>query len=166
MTTEAKPMDPERLADVRRWIAGGWTPLPRETEAELLADRDYQAQRAEEWERKAVGLGADALAETVRLKDEIARLRSRVRVEAEDVERAGVTWAHVAAWLRANGWSAGEAGAYYAVWHLGEGCVSVSVHPDHSSSREAARSINVIALETARSGLDILDEMARMEVTP
>lgn len=68
--TAPKPMDPKRLDEVRE-IAEH--PSPRQLietalVRELVDDRDCQTARADEWERKAVTVGADGLAEVERLR--------------------------------------------------------------------------------------------------
>ena len=162
MADAPRPMDPGRLAELRHLAAKarvpGWTISPLDLE-ELLADRDYQAQRADAEQVVLAELpgdcwpeyeGAPAVARLVELANranaaeaEVARLRSRVRVEAEDVERAGVTWAHIDAWLSMRGEFASG----------GRWC-SIAVY------------VRALADELSRPGLDILDEMARMEVKP
>jgi hypothetical protein len=105
------------------------------------------------------------------LKTEVARLRSRVRVEADDVERIGVTRVQLVAWLGANGWapSANERGWCSALgnrqlWR----CVprdgrGVDVHCVGSPFAIAC-SVRTLASHFGRPGLDILDEMAAIEV--
>jgi hypothetical protein len=100
---------------------------------------------------------------------EIRLLRARVRVEAADVERVGVAIAHVDAWLRANGWTPTTTFGYSAVARW--------TRPDHkrailatSATAEAIAVAVCSAADWARHrgcpGLDILDEMAAMEVSP
>jgi hypothetical protein len=166
-----KPMDPERLAHLR----GLSDPLcftsafQADIVAELLTDRDYHAQRAEHFTTiscvmasmagsiqeiaRAAGWPEDVpvedpgeLVESVaQLRAEAARLRARVRVEAEDVERAGVTRAHAIAW----------AGQHEGVCNL---------FNDSEAPWVIASRIQIAASFYNRPGLDILDEMAAMEV--
>lgn len=103
-----------------------WFPLTAERLQEAEAARDFLARLAgsaicratyiESGERviednaaiaeHALTTAVEALrARAENAESEIARLRARVRVEAEDVERAGVTRVHVEAWLAANGWT-------------------------------------------------------------
>jgi hypothetical protein len=86
---------------------------------------------------------------------EVARLRTRVRVEAEDVERAGVTWAHVEPWLRANGWVKVELGYWRS---------SALMNYDFGPGETAVDTTNKMAAHYHRAALDILDEMAAIEV--
>lgn len=81
------------------------------------------------------------LARTETLEAEVARLRARVRVEAEDVERAGVTWLHAETWKLQRG----------RTWARGRHVTIEFV-------------VNIMAESEGRPGLDILDEMAAMEV--
>jgi hypothetical protein len=183
-----KPMDPARLALLRRT-----TQLAKHKTLidELLADRDYHAQRAEELQRRSESLCeveaalryASHSIPAIRdrgpceaigvLSAEVARLRARVRVEAEDVGRAGVTRAHVEAWLRASGWaqSATEDG-----WHSEWGRSAIwriapydprGVQVYETDDREAiVRAVRSVAHHFDKPGLDILEEMAAMAVEP
>lgn len=108
------------------------------------------------------------------LAAEVARLRSRVRVEASDVERAGVTREHFEAWLRTNGWEplrgAGvTSDGRFVNWTRRAGRYSsldsVSVF-EASLPERIAQSISTLARHHNRPGLDILDEMAAMPVEP
>jgi hypothetical protein len=93
-------------------------------------------------------------------RSEVARLRARVRVESEDVERAGVTLSKVRAWLLDHDLLAepntmwGDRWAGYGYLH----------HSDRS--KDIANAIGNLVRGVRRPGLDILDEMAAMEVTP
>lgn len=104
------------------------------------------------------------LAERNKLADEVARLRARVRVEAGDVERAGVTRAHVEAWLRANGWAPSpREGTVFGP--NGRGSMWRAIERDARGVELYERgmlheSINAAAYHFQRPGLDILDEMA------
>jgi hypothetical protein len=98
------------------------------------------------------------------LRAEIARLRARVRVEAEDVERAGVTWAHVTNWLSARDWAptrgrglAYNDGGTFCHWKSARGHVSVF---ENESPGCVAAAVCTLAGLYRRPGLDILDEMA------
>jgi hypothetical protein len=76
-----------------------WFPLTAERlkQAEARADeleRLYQREN-----RAAVDMCTSYMRQRDELQAEVQRLRSRVRVEAEDIERAHVTWKHVEAWL-------------------------------------------------------------------
>jgi hypothetical protein len=97
---------------------------------------------------------------------DVTRLRARVRVEAEDVERAGVTKAHVEAWLRANGWGAPTRDKYG--WTSAEsetGGEPVDLWRTDGST-PLALTVCFIADDIQRPGLDILDEMAAMPLEP
>ena len=95
------------------------------------------------------------------VKAEVSRLRARVRVEASDVERVGLTLAHVDAWLQARGWSPAST--------FGYGSVARWTHPGHkrhlqcTSTTPAALATAVCCavdrLDRRRPGLDVLDEM-------
>jgi hypothetical protein len=147
-------MDPERLADLRRRIACGR--VPERWYADLLADRDYHAQRAGDLAHALIATNHERLA----AQGEVARLRARVRVEAEDVERVGVTRAKVRAWLLVHDLLSephtvqGERWAGYGYLH----------HSDRT--KDIANAIANRARQLGRPGLDILDEMAAMEVDP
>jgi len=109
--------------------------------------------------------GAPAAAELVnraRLADEslaeVARLRARVRVEVEDVERAGVTRAHVEAWLHANPrWESRPNGVW--IWKPSNGGAFTTLTDDKRPD-ELANAVQWFASREQRPGLDILDEMA------
>jgi hypothetical protein len=105
----------------------------------------------------------DVVAAAERAAAEVTRLRARVRIEAEDLTRLGVTRAHVEAWLRVHGWARSDNGsiACRSVWRRDpSGFVVVT-----DSISESAQIINALARVHRRPGLDILDEMAAMEVT-
>jgi hypothetical protein len=107
-------------------------------------------------------------------RSEALRLRARVRVEAEDVERAGVTRLHVDAWLRANGWTPTTETGWKG---FSDGTTTgtqtwrpapydprgVSVE-DRERLVGTADNVRTMAYHFNRPGLDILDEMAAMEV--
>lgn len=96
--------------------------------------------------------------------DEVARLRARVRVEAEDIERVGLTGAQTEAWLLANGWR--RTGRLYSDgtshWAWGDGGTDVLACDDATVMEWTLRTVVRVH---ARPGLDILDEMAAMPVT-
>ena len=106
----------------------------------------------------------DLLADRNRLAAEVARLRARVRVEAGDVQRVGVTRAHVEAWLRANGWAPSPREGT-AVGAHGRGVMWRAIERDERGVELYERgmlpeAINTMAYHFKRAGLDILDEMA------
>lgn len=156
MVDEPKPMDPKRLAKLRALFDEGWV-VPgkrgRELVADLLAAHDYEKARAD---------AAEA---------EVARLRARVRVEAADVERAGVTPAKRDAWMRSHGaeWRHGAGNLEGLTrWHLG-GAYLGSTDADAVDSEknsDTAALVRQVARTTERSPWEILDEMAAMEVSP
>lgn len=177
MAFEPKSMDPERLAALKRSVErrdGDWREMLMEPEqvAELLADRDYCAQqwadalnensRRSHKHYEAMKTAAEALAKQ---QEEIERLRARVRVEAEDVERAGITRAHVEAWLTANNWAPSKGHGSvpqegrFSNWATKPSRECVSVFEDHNPAR-IAHAICTLARHYKRPGLDILDEMA------
>lgn len=224
MAAETQPMDPQRLAELRR-LAGAATPGPWEWDANsnlwgdarevlvlqsgpdhadaafieaanpatilaLLDEVARQAARADAAEAKVVSVGAEALGRVMELRDEVARLRAplvepesldgidvavyirrqwaeirrlraRVRVEAIDVEQAGVTRAHVEAWLQANGWSRTDCRTRSAsAWRNAALRRTVFLHDDPGL---------LLAAIPARGKSDlwrVLDEMAAMPVEP
>jgi chorismate mutase len=81
VAAEPKPIDPDRLAELRSIIGA-------------LAKHGEQ-RHVVQVRSPVIADILDLLADRDGLASEVARLRARVRVEAEDVERAGVTWAHV-----------------------------------------------------------------------
>jgi hypothetical protein len=101
-----------------------------------------------------------------RLQAEVTRLRARVRVQAEDVERAGVMRDHVEAWLRANGWGTPTPDKYG--WTSAESETGVELVDlwRTDGSTPVAQTVCFIADDVQRPGLDILDEMAAMQVEP
>jgi hypothetical protein len=125
--SDPSPIDPERLADIRIRIAdrAWWTEA---WFADLLADRDYQEQRADKAERlgggefelrtlqvlgeRPGGTWSDSVAgigsRIVRLEADVSRLRARVQVEAEDVERVGLVDAAALRYVFARGWTPGH----------------------------------------------------------
>jgi hypothetical protein len=110
-------------------------------------------------------------------REEIARLRARVRVEAEDVERAGVTAEKVNAWLDAQ--TKVVEGVSIHPWvrvKTIEHGIHAGAHWTHfmfdgvldvwNNASSVANAIDRIARFMRRPGLDILDEMAALEVQP
>jgi hypothetical protein len=132
--------------------------------AELPADCWPESEGAQAEAAKLVRRARLADIATV---DEVARLRARVRVEAQDVDRLGVTRAHVEAWLRANEWApspreTGGTGAHgsSAMWRaVPRDQRGVSLY-ERGMIPEA---VNTIAYHFNRTALDILDEMAEMQ---
>jgi hypothetical protein len=110
------------------------------------------------------------LADFDRLVAEIARLRARVRVEAEDVDRAGVTHERCDAYLAANGWTKTDDGGWGpAVWERNDGRLLADIA--FGWENYVAECIQDLAELAERPGLDILDEMAAVrgadcEITP
>jgi hypothetical protein len=115
-------------------------------------------------------LHSQILAERDAARVEVARLRARVRVDASDIERTGVSRAHVEAWLRSHGWT--EVDTDYAwVAYADPACSSADVCAAVDVWRKTGytaveRSIWNIGDHTGRPELDILDEMAAMVVAP
>jgi hypothetical protein len=101
-----------------------------------------------------------------RLQAEVTRLRARVRVQAEDVERAGVMRDHVEAWLRANGWGTPTPDKYG--WTSAESETGVELVDlwRTDGSTPVAQTVCFIADDVQRPGLDILDEMAAQPLEP
>jgi hypothetical protein len=127
---------------------------------ERLRSRAEKAELAEQRERATARVDRLTEAwrvETARLQAEVSRLRARVRVEAEDVERAGVTRTHIEAWLVANEWTTESmAGWLTFVAPSGE---HVDVWMD-DWRQPLAKAIIALVRPARRCGLDILDEMA------
>lgn len=104
---------------------------------------------------------------------EVARLRARVRVEAEDVERAGVTPAKCDAYMQSQGWEKMDEGGWApATW---ERDADLTKRPMKARDEiladiafgwdnYVAECIDGIVAHGDRCGLDILDEMAALEV--
>ena len=165
----------QRLAK-RSWRSSG-----RRLRARGDAERQRDEARAvlaelpaDFWpESEGAPAAAAQLADRARLADtasvaEVARLRARVRVEAEDVEWAGVTRAHVEAWLCANGWSPSSRETGWNSHH-GTSAMWRAVDRDERGVSLYERgmipeSVNTIAYHFKRPGLDILDEMAAMQL--
>lgn len=157
--SDPSPIDPERLALARKCTGSvGWL---RRLLADVLADRDYQEQRLVEVSeslRAWIARANDVENEAAALRREVVRLRARVRVEAEDVERAGVTRAQVEAWLRMSPrWESSTNGAWH--WKPANGGVFTTLS-DGKRSDELADDVHWLAKREQRSGLDILEEMA------
>jgi hypothetical protein len=96
------------------------------------------------------------------VKAEVQRLRARVRVETSDVERVGLTLAHVDAWLQARGWEPSPTGSYSAVarwthptWG-GRHILAVSATPS-ALADTVNRATDRVCCQ--RPSLDVLDEM-------
>lgn len=116
-----------------------WFPLTAERLAKAERERDENHDQILLREAQIERLGA-----------EVARLRARVRVDAEDIERAkaaGLTGAKVRAWAKANGDFAISSG-----W-------SGEINPATFAS-----TVRWWASEVGRPDLHVLDEMVAMEV--
>jgi hypothetical protein len=142
-------------------------------------DRDMFKRRAARYEAVLAELPADcwpesegapaaaaALADRAKRVDtataEIARLRARVRVEAADIDRSGVTRAHAEAWLRANPrWESRPNGLW--IWKPSNGG-SFTTLTDDKRPDELAYAVQWFASREQRPGLDILNEMAEMQL--
>jgi hypothetical protein len=168
---KAEPMDPERLADVRRRIACGR--VPERWYADLLADRDYHAQRADDAESEA----NDQRAETTRClmralgaEAEVARLRARVRAESKDIPE--ILPSQIVGYLIAAGWRdahvvSRDGAPLWTVMLKGDRGLDVPMLPGAVDYRRiVAGIVNEMAAKDGRAPLDILDEMAAMEVGP
>jgi hypothetical protein len=166
--TPMEPMDPERLALARHEASRRMATVVADSIAirtllrQTLEHADYHAQRADEAESEANDQRAETTRCLMRALDaeaEVARLRARVRVGAEDVERAGVTRKHVEAWLRAHGWTERKPD----VWRRDEPASALFIiRGDHPG--QVADATHAAAWHHGRPGLDVLDEMAAMEV--
>ena len=107
---------------------------------------------------------------------EATRWRARCPVAAEDVERAEVTWAHVTAWLEANGWARPtdgrfglphDAGGPFVHWaRRRTGWVAADVVCVYAENYAPgiARAVAAVARHHERVGHDILDEMAAIRI--
>jgi hypothetical protein len=98
----------------------------------------------------------DVGAERDQAMGEVVRLRARVRVEAEDVERAGLKLALVHAWERTNGHRTSDVDRLADEHALARG-------RGHGLLAQFVRNN---ARVSGRPGLDILDEMAAMTLEP
>jgi hypothetical protein len=172
-----KPMDPERLARMREHAGQVQrSTFPKHEVAELLADRDYHAQRADDAERDARVERAtreatdaqfcrtlDALDARDHGNDNTLPSSARVRVEAEDIERVGVTRHQIEAWLHANRWrnSRRTYSDGTSHWLYGDGGTNVLACSDVA---QTVHTFGVLVYIHRRPGLDILDEMAALEV--
>jgi len=167
----------------------------RETQfkvAELTADRDRHARRAEAATVRAdlhdtavkmlcrdfaitasdpdrmhaVDAALVAAGHHRKLQAEVLRLRARVRVEVGDI--AGVTWAHVEAWLTAKGWTTPRVDSYG--WVTSWNSTNLEQHDlaraDRPEAERVAQAVDYLAdaLIPPRSGFVLLDEMAAIEV--
>jgi flavin-dependent dehydrogenase len=104
------------------------------------------------------------------LLSEIARLRGRVRVDAEDVERAGADWVQANTWLRAHGFSPKPGSDDFGtLWDIDDdgGPFPWIFHRWDARARESiAVQVNRVTRDRrslGKCGLDILDEMAAVE---
>ena len=174
-----KPMDPERLAYVRDLLYAGITIGP-EIPSELLADRDYHAQRADDAEAEVMtataGLVSNAnavreqhAARVDRLLGEIERLRARATVLASDVE--GIQPSQVVGHMVAAGWVKDRLIITHEwKWYvMRRGASGLDVPtlvdaPDYPTV--LARLFNDLATIEGRPGLDIVDAIRATEVSP
>lgn len=154
-------------------------------DADVLRHRDRMSgleTSTDEWRlrlcenelTKALGLpdhdGWDSLLEAVQAKlAEATRLRARVRVEAEDVERAGVTHEHAEAWLTAQNWVCERGQDGSLVCERGDAAILIADTIPWREHASIADGINALVRhystgipELHKCGLDILDEMAAM----
>jgi hypothetical protein len=158
---DPKPMDPEALDHLRHALAQGPYAIAHDFVRALLDDRDYQelliARQDAELE---AGPPSEMELRLLHATREIARLRARVRVESEDVERAGVTWERFVAWAEAG----------HTEMHANVRGNVTEDAPITSPGRACyiADEINwmVETCDPGMCGLDILDEMAAAEPTP
>lgn len=102
-------------------------------------------------------------------ESQVSRLRARLRVEAEDVERAGVTDAHAMRYVLAHGWTHGHryrrGEVDIVVMCLdGEPIAALREHgePNNEARASIAFIVGRLAKHENRSPWDILDEMAAM----
>lgn len=168
-----------RIADLRKQL-GIVDDIDFSANADSL---DRTALRIVERERDEARLSAAEVSDAAKLiqadlavtkrraweaEAEVARLRSRVRVEAEDVERAGVTWAHVVAWLAAKGWTTPKADRFG--WLSSCNSTNLDQHDlardEGSEAERVAMAVDYLAADVFnRPGLDILGEMAAIETS-
>lgn len=149
-----KPMDPDRIAEVRRRLdSHSLDRLPLRLNAELLADRDH-------WQAEAV------------------RWRDRCTVARDDVLRADVCRERVIRWLGARGWApseresthrtAGQGRDYSATlttWRsVPRDARGVRVPDEEQAWSDIADAVRTCAHHFSMSPWDVLDEMAAMEV--
>jgi hypothetical protein len=151
---------------VTNWVSMAADMLRGRAEAERERDeaRADVADQREKADARVDRLADEWRTESIRLQAGVTRLRARVRVEAEDVERAGVTRAHIEAWLRANRrWEAGQNGVWH--WKPSNGGAFTTLS-NGARSDELADDVHWLAQREQRPGLDLLDEMAAMRVEP
>jgi hypothetical protein len=175
MNSEPKPMDPERLAELRHESSlMRVSMIPRsilrvsQLIDEALADRDCYAREHE----RMTSMVATVTAQLADSRSEVCRLRARVRVEAADVEPAGVALGHVESWLRADGWRVSSEGrrehcgtpTRWSRSGLPSGGPSWVRLFDNERPDLLAATINAIASVTKRPSLDILEEMSRCSI--
>lgn len=137
------------LVDARQLeVIAQWTDAPARTNWVAFAGDVLRSKAEAERERDEA-------------RAEVTRLRSRVRIEAEDVERAGVTRTHVESWLLANlRWE--PLGNRRWSWKPANGGAFTSLS-DGNHRGMLADDVHWIAQREQRPGLDILDEMAAMQ---
>jgi hypothetical protein len=191
-STDHKPMAPERLADIREgveWRRGRPMPMDDDRDgiiAALLVDRDHQERRAEQAEQlgggefeirtlqvlgeRPDGTWPDSVAgiglRIVRLEAEVARLRARVQVEAEDVARRGILDAAALRYVFAQGWTPGHryrrSGVDLVIVCADNEPIATLAEFDEGacSAGSIAFIVGVIARKLSRCPWTILEEMA------
>lgn len=129
---------------------------------EIQANYRFMVERAADEKldgyRELGQRAADAERERDEARAEVARLRARVRVDAEDVARSGVTWRHVEAWLRGAGWTKRATASGSVFRPENDTWTKVLI----GGIGGPARAANIIADYVKRPSLDIIDEMASM----
>jgi hypothetical protein len=128
-------------------------------EAELAEQRESAAARvdrlADEWR-----------VETARLQAEVSRLRARVQVEAEDVERVGLVDAAALRYVFARGWTPGHryrrSGVGLVIVCADNEPISTLAEFDDEacSAGSIAFIVGTLARKLSRSPWTVLEEMA------
>lgn len=154
----------KRLADVLGGEEVGHDVLSPDQWMALLAgpgsaiDRLIAFDRAYASHYRIAALIKTAEDEAAAMRTEVARLRARVRVEAEDVERLGLTRVHVEAWLAAStDWKRIDDGSHEpgSIWRRKD-------YPIVCPGWGLLMAVHTIAGDRLGGAIDILDEMAAM----
>jgi hypothetical protein len=135
---------------------------------DLIRERAKRFRSAGVSKEDALACAAVALLAEAEAKAE--RWRSRCPVSDDDIADAGVTEAHMATWLAANGWTRPVPDEEPKAWLFKTKEHEVWWRRGHlvdldDDLETLASWLSVIALATGRSAWDILDEMAALEAS-